>query len=43
MSQRGARAHGAQTVTSALYGGLRDNQALRGEFLALTRAARERS
>ena len=43
MSQRGARAHGARTVTSALYGGLRDNQALRGEFLALTRAARERS
>lgn len=42
MSQRGARAHGARTVTSALYGGLRDNQALRGEFLALTRAAREK-
>jgi len=43
MSQRGARAHGARTVTSALYGGLRDNPALRGEFLALTRTARERS
>lgn len=43
MSQRGARAHGARTVTSALYGGLRDDQALRGEFLALTREARERS
>lgn len=43
MSQRGARAHGARTVTSALYGGLRDNQALRAEFLALSRAARERS
>jgi GTP cyclohydrolase I len=43
MSQRGARAHGARTVTSALYGELRDNPALRGEFLALTRNARERS
>jgi len=43
MSQRGARAHGARTVTSALYGELWDNQALRGEFLTLTRAARERS
>jgi GTP cyclohydrolase IA len=42
MSQRGARAHGARTVTSALYGGLRDNQALRGEFLALTRTSREK-
>jgi GTP cyclohydrolase I len=43
MSQRCARAHGARTVTSALYGGLRDNPALRGEFLALTRTSRERS
>ena len=43
MSQRGARAHGARTVTSALYGGLRDNPALRGEFLALTRASGEKS
>ncbi len=43
MSQRGARAHGARTVTSALYGALRDDPALRGEFLALTRTARERS
>ena len=43
MSQRGARAHGTRTVTSALYGELRDNPALRGEFLALTRNARERS
>ena len=43
MTQRGARAHGARTVTSALYGGLRDNPALRGEFLALTRASRESS
>jgi GTP cyclohydrolase I len=42
MSQRGARAHGARTVTSALYGGLRDNPALRAEFLALTRTPRER-
>ncbi|MGH3211927.1 MAG: GTP cyclohydrolase I [Trebonia sp.] len=39
MTQRGARAHGARTVTSALYGGLRDDPALRGDFLALTRAA----
>src|ERR1700742_1845829 len=43
MSHRGARARGARTVTSALYGGLRDNPALRGEFRALTRTARERS
>lgn len=40
MSARGARAHGARTVTSALYGGLRDDPALRGDFLALTRASR---
>lgn len=43
MSQRGARAHGASTVTSALYGALRDNPALRAEFLALSRTSRERS
>jgi GTP cyclohydrolase IA len=43
MSLRGARAHGARTVTSALYGGLRDNPVLRSEFLALTRTTRERS
>lgn len=43
MSQRGARAHGARTVTSALYGALRDNPPLRAEFLALTRNAREKS
>ncbi|MGH3247281.1 MAG: GTP cyclohydrolase I [Trebonia sp.] len=43
MTQRGVRAHGARTVTSALYGELRDNQALRGEFLALTRTSRENS
>ena len=42
MSQRGARAHGARTVTSALYGGLRDNPALRSEFLALTRTSGEK-
>ena len=42
MTQRGARAHGARTVTSALYGGLRDNPALRSEFLALTRAPGEK-
>ena len=42
MSLRGARAVGARTVTSTLYGDLRDNPALRGEFLTLTRAPRER-
>jgi GTP cyclohydrolase I len=40
MSLRGARAHGARTVTSALFGDLRDNPAARGEFLALTRGQR---
>lgn len=43
MSHRGARAHGARTVTSALHGGLRDNPGLRSEFLALTRTSKERS
>ncbi len=43
MTNRGARAHGARTVTSALYGELRDNTALRGDFLALTGATRETS
>ncbi len=40
MSLRGARAHGARTVTSVLFGDLRDNAALRAEFLALTRGTR---
>jgi GTP cyclohydrolase IA len=43
MSERGARAHGARTVTSTLYGELRENPALRAEFLALSRTSRERS
>ena len=37
MSLRGARAAGARTVTSALFGSLRDDPAARAEFLALTR------
>jgi GTP cyclohydrolase IA len=39
MSLRGVRAAGAQTVTSALHGRLRDDPRSRQEFLALTRAA----
>jgi GTP cyclohydrolase I len=37
MSLRGARAHGARTVTSALRGHLREDPAARAEFLHLTR------
>jgi GTP cyclohydrolase I len=37
MSVRGVRAGGARTVTSALFGALRDNPASRAEFLSLTR------
>jgi GTP cyclohydrolase I len=37
MSLRGARAQGATTVTSALYGTLRDDPRTRAEFLALVR------
>jgi GTP cyclohydrolase I len=37
MSLRGVRKPGATTVTSALYGVVRDDQRTRGEFLALTR------
>jgi GTP cyclohydrolase I len=37
MSLRGVRAVGARTVTSALFGTLRDNPSSRAEFLALTR------
>jgi GTP cyclohydrolase I len=40
MSLRGARAAGARTVTSALFGRLRDDPASRSEFLALTRGNR---
>jgi GTP cyclohydrolase IA len=37
MSLRGARAHGARTVTSALEGIVRDDERTRAEFLALAR------
>ena len=40
MSLRGARARDAHTVTSALYGEVRENPALRAEFLSLTKNAR---
>lgn len=40
MSLRGAKTRGARTITSALFGDIRDNPAARGEFLALTRGAR---
>ncbi|PWN01224.1 GTP cyclohydrolase I FolE [Nocardioides silvaticus] len=39
MSLRGARATGARTTTSALFGRLRDDHRSRAEFLALTRSA----
>jgi GTP cyclohydrolase I len=40
MSLRGARVAGARTVTSALFGQLRDDPASRGEFLSLARPSR---
>lgn len=40
MSLRGARTPGARTVTSALYGQLRDDPASRAEFLGLARGRR---
>ncbi|HEU5035918.1 MAG TPA: GTP cyclohydrolase I FolE [Nocardioides sp.] len=40
MSLRGARVPGSRTVTSALFGRLRDDAASRAEFLALTRPGR---
>jgi GTP cyclohydrolase I len=40
MSLRGARAPGARTTTSALFGQLRDDPGSRAEFLALTRSTR---
>jgi GTP cyclohydrolase I len=43
MSLRGAKAEGTRTVTSALFGHLRDNPAARAEFLGLTRKARSHS
>ncbi len=41
MSLRGVRAGGTRTVTSALFGALRDNAPSRAEFLSLTRRQRE--
>ena len=40
MSLRGARVAGARTITSTLFGRLRDDAASRAEFLALARPAR---
>ena len=40
MTLRGARVPGSRTVTSALFGRLRDDPATRAEFLALTRTGR---
>lgn len=40
MSLRGARSPGARTITSALFGDLRDDPRTRAEFLALTRGPR---
>ena len=36
MSLRGVQKHGAKTVTSTLYGLVRDDPRTRGEFLSLT-------
>jgi GTP cyclohydrolase I len=41
MSLRGVRAMGSRTVTSALFGALRENPSSRAEFLSLTRNHRE--
>ena len=41
MSLRGVRAVGARTVTSALFGSLREDPAARAEFLALARGHKE--
>jgi GTP cyclohydrolase IA len=41
MSLRGVRAAGSRTVTSALFGTLREDPASRAEFLSLTRRPRE--
>jgi GTP cyclohydrolase IA len=40
MTLRGARVPGSKTVTSALFGRLRDDPATRAEFLGLTRTGR---
>jgi GTP cyclohydrolase I len=42
MTLRGARATGTRTVTSALFGHLREDPAARAEFLALTRTKETR-
>jgi GTP cyclohydrolase IA len=42
MSLRGVRAHGARTVTSALFGTVREDPSTRAEFLSLTRARKEK-
>jgi len=42
MSLRGVRAAGTRTVTSALYGALRENPSSRAEFLSLTAERRRR-
>jgi GTP cyclohydrolase IA len=42
MTLRGARATGTRTVTSALFGHLREDAAARAEFLALTRTKEAR-
>jgi GTP cyclohydrolase IA len=41
MTLRGVRATGTRTVTSALFGHLRDDPSARAEFLALTRNRQE--
>jgi len=41
MSLRGVRARGAETVTSSLFGLLRDDAATRAEFLGLVRVGRD--
>jgi GTP cyclohydrolase I len=40
MTLRGVRAHGTRTVTSALFGALRENPSSRAEFLSLARPDR---
>lgn len=42
MGLRGVRAVGARTVTSTLFGSLRDDAATRAEFLTLTRGHKEK-
>ena len=42
MSVRGARAAGARTVTSALFGHLREDASARAEFMSLVRSGKEK-